>query len=189
VARVLFDTGIFSVINTASAIGVGWRLAFYTANTTTPINTYTAQVGGVANSNPVLANAGGRFSAIWIDRGQSIKWILSDEDGAAIMSRDNWSISDEPPTFDPALDSFLAGDVPLPIASGGTGQTSAPNAIAALGGLPTAGGTVTGNIIRSTKGVHHFWDTAAMNNGGWFLTASTDPDPTSAAGQVWAKYT
>jgi hypothetical protein len=27
-----------------------------------------------------------------------------------------------------------------------------------------------------------------MNNGGVFLTVDTDPDPTSAAGQIWLKY-
>jgi hypothetical protein len=188
VARVLFDTGIFSVINQSSAIGVGWGLNFYTANTSTRINSYTEPSGGVANTNPVLTDADGRFSSMWLDRGQSIKWDLIDEDGAVVMSQDDYAIPTEPPSFDPALDDFLAGDEPLPIASGGTGSTSAVNAIAALGGLPAAGGTVSGNIVRSTKGVHHFWETAAMNNGNWFLTVSTDPDPTTLAGQVWAKY-
>lgn len=187
-ARILFDTGIFSIINSASGIGVGWQLGFYTANTVTEIITYTTPEGSEQNTNPVISDAEGRFPAIWIEQGQTIKWVLSDEDGAVVMSLDDYPIASEPPSFDPALDDFLAGDAALPIANGGTGQTSAANALSALQGLPLAGGTVTGNITRSTKGVHHYWETAAMSNGNWFLTVDTDPDPTSAAGQVWLKY-
>lgn len=189
-ARLLFDTGIFSVINEASAIGVGWGLNFYTADTATRIDTYSEPSGGVANANPVPSDAEGRFPSIWIDRGQAIKWVLTDQDGEVIMSQDDFAIPTEPPSFDPDLDAFLAGNAPLPIASGGTGQATAPNAIAALGGLPTAGGTIapSGKITQGTKGVYHFWETAAMNNGSWALTVNTDPDPTSLPGQVWAKY-
>lgn len=187
-ARVLFDTGIFSVIDEASAIGVGWGLNFYTADTATRINTYSEPSAGVANPNPVPSDAEGRFPSIWIDQGQTIKWVLTDQDGAVVTSQDDYNIPTEPPSFDPDLDAFLAGDAPLPIASGGTGQTSAVNAISALGGLPAAGGAVTGKITQSTKGVYHFWLTAAMNNGEWALTPNTDPDPTSLPGQAWAKY-
>jgi len=187
-ARILFDTGIFSVINEASAIGVGWQLNFYTADTTTRIDTYTTVAGGTLNTNPVLSDAEGRFPAIWIAAGQTIKWVLADEDGAVIMSLDDYEIPSAPPTFDPALDDFLAGDVPLPIASGGTASTSAVNAIAALGGLPTAGGTMTDDITRSTKGVYVYWNASGQVNGAIYVTASADPDPTTVAGEIWLKY-
>lgn len=190
-ARKLFDIGIFSVIDDASAIGIGWLLNFYTANTTARIDTYTTPDGSVQNTNPVVADAGGRFPAIWIDEGQSIKWVLTDEDGVVVPNgnQDDYEIPVAPPSIDPDLDSFLSGDIPLPIGSGGTGQTSAPNAIAALGGLPAAGGTVSGNITRNAKGVHLYWETAAMSGGNIFLTVDSDPDPTSAPGQIWMKYT
>ena len=186
--RILFDTGIFSVIDEASAIGVGWQLNFYTANTSSRINTYTTPDGGVENTNPVESDAEGRFPAIWIADNQTIKWVLADEDGAVIMSLDDYEIPASPPTFDPALDDFLAGDEPLQIADGGTGSDSAVNAIAALGGLPTAGGTMTGNITRSAKGVHLYWNASGQANGGVFVTVDSDPDPTSLAGQIWMKY-
>lgn len=186
-ARILFDTGIFSVIDEASAIGVGWQLSFYTANTSTRITTYTTPGGVTANTNPVESDAEGRFPAIWIEDDQTIKWVLADEDGAVLMSLDDYEIPATPPTFDPALDGFLAGD-PLPIANGGTGETSAVNAIAALGGLPTAGGTMTGNITRSAKGVHLYWNASGQTAGAIFVTVDSDPDPTSAAGQIWMKY-
>lgn len=36
---------------------------------------------------------------------------------------------------------------PLPVIQGGTGANTAPNALVSLGALPTAGGTMTGNLI------------------------------------------
>lgn len=187
-ARILFDTGIFSVIDVDSSIGVGWLLNFYTADTTTRITTYNAPSGGSANTNPVEADADGRFGDIWTDDGQSIKWVLTDADGAVKSSLDDYAISASPPSIDPDLDSFLEGNAALPIANGGTGQTSAVNALAALLGLPLAGGTVTGNITRSTKGVHMYWNASGQVSGRWFVTVDSDPDPTSLAGDVWAKY-
>lgn len=188
-ARVLFDTGIFSVLDEASAIGIGWRLSFFTADTVSQITTYTLPVGGVANTNPVLSDAEGRWPAIWINEGQSIKWQLADESGVIKTTLNDYDIPETPPSFDPDLDDFLAGNAPLPIASGGTGQTSAVNAIAALGGLPTAGGTMTANITRSTKGVYTFWDAAAMANGNIFLVEEGDPDPATLPGQITMFYT
>lgn len=187
-ARKLFDNGIFSIVTDSSAIGVGWLLDFYTANTTTRITTYNAPSGGSANTNPLEADADGRFGEAWIDDGQTIKWTLRDADGAVKVTVDDYEIPTAPPSFAPALDDFLAGDEPLQIADGGTGQTSAVNAIAALGGLPAIGGTVSGNITRSTKGVHMYWNASGQVNGGWFVTVDSDPDPTTLAGQVWAKY-
>ena len=187
--RPLFDTGIFSVIDDASAIGVGWQLSFYTAGTATRINTFTTTAGSDENTNPVLSDAEGRFPAIWIDDGQTIKWVLADDVGVVIMSLDDYDIPATPPSFDPDLNDFLAGNEPLPITSGGTGESDAGNAIAALGGLPAAGGTVTDDITRSTKGVYHYWSASGMTEGIWYLTASGDPDPRGGAhGAVWLKY-
>lgn len=188
-ARILFDTTIFSVIDASSAIGVGWQLNFYTAGTSTRITTYTTVAGGTANTNPVLSNADGRFPAIWIEAGQSIKWTLADEDGVVLETVDDYEIPTAPPTFAPALDDFLAGTDPLDIPNGGTNATSAVNAIANLGGLPTAGGTMTGNITRSTKGVHLYWNASGQTSGRVFITVDSDPDPTSLPGDVWLKYT
>lgn len=186
----LFDTGLFSVIGLDSQIEVGAKLYWYVAGTATATNTYSDPGLSVPNTNPVLAQADGRFPEIWLAPGD-YKYVLTAPGGSPadpLHTVDDFNVPDTPPSFDPALDDFLSGNEPLPIANGGTASTSAVNSLAAIGGLPLAGGTVTGNIVRSTKGVHHFWDTAAMNNGGWFITAAADPDPTTLPGQVWAKY-
>lgn len=188
-ARQLYNPeGIYSVISSAGAVGVGWLLYWYEAGTTTPINTYNAASGGSANANPLVADAEGRFSQIWLEP-DDYKYVLKDAAGVTKRTQDTINVPATPPAFAAGLNDFFAGNAALPIANGGTNSATAPNAIAALGGLPVAGGTMTGNIIRSTKGVHPYWDAAGMANGGMFVTVSTDPDPTSLAGQVWMRYT
>lgn len=186
----LFDTRIFSVIGVNSALLSGAKLYWYIAGTTTATDTFSDPDMTTANANPVLADANGRFPAIWLAEGD-YKYILTSASGSPaspIITQDDFRADGEIPSFDAGLLDFLAGNEPLDIANGGTGQTSAANAIAALGGLPTTGGTMTGNIVRNGQGVHHFWITAALNSGGWALTPAADSDPTTQAGQVWAKY-
>lgn len=189
-ARQLFDTGIFSVIDEASAIGVGWLLSFYTAETTTRIITYTTPSGIVQNANPVVAQADGRFSQIWIETGQSIKYILTDADGVVKVTVDDYELVATPPTISAALYAFLADPVanPLPVANGGTASTTAVNAAAALEVLPLAGGTVTGEIIRSGHGAVLFNADSGQAHGLVALTVDSDPDPTTLAGQMWLKH-
>lgn len=186
----LFDTRIFSIIGVNSALMSGAKLYWYVAGSATATDTYNDPGLATPNTNPVVADANGRWPSIWLAEGD-YKYILTSASGSPaspIITQDEFHAEGEIPTFDAGLIDFLAGDDPLPIANGGTGQTSATNAIAALGGLPTTGGTMTGNIVRNGQGVHHFWITAALNSGGWALTPSADPDPTSQPGQVWAKY-
>jgi hypothetical protein len=147
-ARQLFDPGIYSVSDRRAAIGVGWKLNFYTGGTTTPITTYNARTAGSANANPVIADANGRFDDIWIAESQTIKWVLTDANDVVKATVDDYLVSAATPV-DAALVTFLAASAPLPIANGGTNATSAANAAASLAVLPTAGGTMTGNIIRS----------------------------------------
>lgn len=189
-ARQLFNPeGIFSVIDETSAVGIGWTLGWYIGETATATNTYSAPSGGSANANPLVADAEGRFSQIWLNPGY-YKYVLKDADGATIRTQDKITVADSPPSFDPELSDFLAGDEPLAIDKGGTGQTSAANAIDALGGLPAAGGSVTGEITRNTKGVYLYHATAGLVNGIVYTTPNTDPDPTDSGmpGAIWATY-
>jgi hypothetical protein len=188
-ARKLFDTGIFSILTSGAAIGVGWKLNFYTAGSATPITTYNAGSAGSANTNPVIADANGRFDEIWNTVGQTIKWTLTDENDVVQVTVDNVTIDPSPPDVDATLEDFLAGDAALPVANGGTGATSAANARLNLAVLGTAGGTVSDDITRTSKGSYHYWNGAAMVEGEWFLTASGASDPRGGLpGQAWLKY-
>lgn len=186
-ARQLFDPGIYSVMTGGGAIGVGWKLNFYTGGTTTRITTYNARVSGSANANPVISDANGRFDDIWIDENQTIKWILTDENDVVKASVDDRLISQATVTVDSSLNSFLAASSALPVANGGTGATSAANAATSLAVLPTAGGTMTGNITRSGKGIHPYYNNASMTGGQIYIQAA-GADPTSNPGDVVLEY-
>jgi hypothetical protein len=71
----------------------------------------------------------------------------------------------------------------LAITNGGTGASSASAAAAALGVLELTGGTVTGNITRSDKGIHPYFNDAAMSSGKIYFQAS-GADPTSGPGDI-----
>lgn len=188
-ARTLFDPGIYSVLTSGGAIGALWQLAFYTAGTATKITTYNAPSGGSANANPVIASASGRFPQIWIDTGQSIKWVMSDDGAVPKVTVDNVALSAAPPTIDASLDSFLDAAAALPVINGGTGSTTGPNACVALGAVQAAGDTMTGNLVRSGKGCHPYFNDAAMTKPVIYITASATSDPRSgAAGEIWLKY-
>lgn len=172
-------------------MGVGWKLHFYTGGSTTPITTYNARTAGSANTNPVVSDASGRFDEIWIEESQTIKWVLADENdnSAGLPTVDNYLISPVPVANDTDLTSFLAdaSSNPLPVALGGTGSTSAANAASALAVLPLAGGTMTGNIVRSGKGIHPYFDNASMTGGKIYIQAA-GADPTANPGDVVYEY-
>lgn len=186
-ARQLFDNGLFNVLSAAGALGAGWKLNLYTGGSSTRITTYNARTAGSANANPIVADANGRFDEIWIEEGQTIKWVLTDADDAVKVTVDDFVLSAAAPTVAAGLTNFLAGSAALPVANGGTGASSAASAIAALGGLPTAGGTMTGAITRSGKGIHPYFNSASMTGGQIYIQAA-GADPTSQPGDVVFEY-
>lgn len=184
----LFDTGIFSVVGLDSLIEAGWSLGFFAAGTTTEVNTFTDSTLTTANTNPVIAAASGRFPEIWLAAG-SYKYVLYDPDGVSKVTVDDYVVSADAPTIAGSLNSFLAGTAALAIANGGTGQTTAANAIAALGGVAKSGDTLTGNLVRNTKGAHVYFNAAGITTPEIFITASAASDPRGGLpGQLWFKY-
>jgi hypothetical protein len=109
----------------------------------------------------------------------------------AKVTVDDFLLSSAPASFDADLTTFLADASanPLPIALGGTGTTSGANVLVALAALPLAGGTMTGNIIRSGKGCHVYFSDAAMTTPKIFITAAATADPRAGVpGEIWLKY-
>jgi hypothetical protein len=84
------------------------------------------------------------FGEMWLPVGASYKYVLTDENGVVKVTVDNYAVSSDPPTITAGLDNFLAGSSALPVANGGTGSSTAVNALTALGAFPAAGGTTHG---------------------------------------------
>jgi hypothetical protein len=111
-----------------------------------------------------------------------------DEDGGEVFYVANAAIDSD--QFQP-LDSDLTAIAALattPFGRGVLEQASAAAARTYLGlvaSLPLAGGTVTGNIVRSSAGSHLYHNDAALTSGRVFVTANGAADPTSLPGDVW----
>ena len=57
----------------------GGLLYTYTAGTSTPLTSYTDSAGLIANTNPIVLDAGGRPPAeIWLTTGSAYKFVLTD---------------------------------------------------------------------------------------------------------------
>lgn len=54
--------------------------------------------------------------------------------------------------------------------------------------LPLSGGTMTGNILRSSAGPHIYHTDGTFTSGRVFFTASGAADPTSQVGDQWWQY-
>lgn len=68
---------------------VGGKLYSYAAGTSTLLTTYTTSAGTVANTNPIILNAGGRTpNEIWQATGILLKFVLYNSDNELIGSYD-----------------------------------------------------------------------------------------------------
>ena len=77
------------VFSDAGAPLAGALLYVYTAGTSTPVDTFSDVTLTTANANPVVADAGGRFGAIYLTPGVSYKFVLKTSAGATIWTADN----------------------------------------------------------------------------------------------------
>lgn len=87
---VLFDSGIFSVIGVASELLVGAKLYWYASGTSTPLATYADEDLTVPNTNPVVADAAGRFPPIYLQQAD-YKMVLTTATGtpmSPLVTRD-----------------------------------------------------------------------------------------------------
>lgn len=73
-----FYEPIARIFTNAGAVGVGYKYYFYQTGTTTPVTTYQNAGLTVANTNPVLSDANGRFPEIWYSDLSQLKLIVKD---------------------------------------------------------------------------------------------------------------
>ena len=73
-----FIEPIARIFTNAGAVGVGYKYYFYLTGTTTPVTTYQNTGLTVANTNPVLSDANGRFPEIWYSDLSQLKLIVKD---------------------------------------------------------------------------------------------------------------
>ena len=76
-----------SALDAAGAIEPGASLYFYETGTTTPKDTYSEQTLVTPNTNPVVANAAGRFGPIFLGSGD-YKVVLKDADSVEVWTAD-----------------------------------------------------------------------------------------------------
>ena len=160
---ILYDSGLFSVLDTDSSIGVGWKAWFYDEGTTTPKATYPTEADAVAttnaNANPVVAGADGRFGAIWLTD-PDYKVVLTDENDVVKVTRD------------PCVS---AGSVSSVGVSGGT------TGLTTSGGPITGAGTITiGGTLAVANGGTGGTSQATARTGLGLGTASTLDETTAA---------
>lgn len=73
-----FYEPIARIFTNAGLVGVGYKYYFYQTGTTTPVTTYQNIGLTVANTNPVLSDANGRFPEIWYSDLSQLKLIVKD---------------------------------------------------------------------------------------------------------------
>lgn len=82
---------------------------------------------------------------------------------------------------------------PVALDKGGTGQDTAPEALAALGAFPAAGGaiggdsTIAGKLTRTGYGVHAHFASTSMT-GGRIHVQAAGSDPTVNPGDIVFEY-
>lgn len=147
---------------------------------TVPVTQAISVIGGRAcwDGNP----------ALFYIAGDVYSFRTKDKDGAEVeySPKAVFGIA----SFQP-LDTDLTAIAALATASYGRGvltQSSAAALRTYLGlvdYLAQTGGTVTGNIVRSSAGTHLYHNDSALSSGRVFVTANGAADPTSQPGDIW----
>jgi hypothetical protein len=80
-----------------------------------------------------------------------------------------------------ALSATTYGEGLLTVADASAARTY----LGIVSALPLTGGTMSGNIVRSSAGPHLYHTNAAYTSGRIFVTASGAADPTTTDGDIW----
>ena len=81
------------------AILSGGLIYTYSAGTTTPLATYTTNLGNVTHPNPIVLDSAGRIPGgeLWLTTGYGYKFVTKDSNGVLIGTYDNVPSSAQPP--------------------------------------------------------------------------------------------
>lgn len=75
------------VQDSSGGVGAGWKLEFFSSGTSSNLDTFSDDALTTANANPVVADSGGRFGAIFL-KDEAYKVVLSDADDVQIWVAD-----------------------------------------------------------------------------------------------------
>lgn len=87
----------------------GGKIYTYSAGTTTPLATYTTNVGNITHTNPIVLDAAGRIPSggeIWLTLGVGYKFVVKTSADVLIATYDNIPSSAQPPAANDA-DSIM----------------------------------------------------------------------------------
>jgi len=82
----------------------GGKIYTYNAGTTTPLATYTTNLGNVAQPNPIILDSSGRIPTgeLWLSNGFGYKFVTKDSTDVLIGTYDNVPSSAQPPIVNDA---------------------------------------------------------------------------------------
>jgi hypothetical protein len=134
-----------------------------------------------------LACTDGNPTAFYV-AGANYSMRVRDADGAevfyvpsAIIGATDYQPLDADLTAIAALATTAYGRAILTAAS----AAAARSYLGIVDSLPLTGGTITGNITRSSSGSHLYHTDSANVSGRVFVTANGAADPTSQVGDIW----
>jgi hypothetical protein len=158
-----------------------------------PISVYWDAAGTIPAAQPLRTRGGvivnsGSPAQVWIaaaDYSQRVRDADGNQVSYAASSSDTGGVSYQP------LDANLTAIAALSTQSFGRSLLTAATAAAAkallgIGSyLASAGGTVTGNILRSGAGPYTYHADGSMTSGKITVTAPGASDPTTTNGEIW----
>lgn len=155
-----FITPFSTALDTAGVTLPGAKLYFYISGTATPQNTYSDDALTIPNTNPVVSDAAGLFSNIYLIDGAEYKVILTDQDGNQVWTAD-------------------------PVESG-VEQAAVSSTIANIAALRAS--AVTNSLVNLLVYVRGYY-TDNDGGEGFFQVANTPPGADNGGTIIWSNTT
>lgn len=146
---------------------VAGKVYTYAGGTTTPIATYTDQVGATANTNPIILDSRG-MANIWLQPTIAYKFVITDENDVLqyttdniLVPVDNLSFSSPPPIGNvaPNTGAFTTLSATLDVTFSGTGYVQMP-----VGATTDRPGTPADGMLRYNSTLDTF---EGFSNNQW----------------------